>query len=97
MEAKLFEVKDGLTFITVLAVRMLKGQNYQENHLLSKAECQDGIVMMTRIGRGLNDEAHYDPCTWSDRNVAKAHKYIATHWSSLASGDMIDVEFILAR
>ena len=41
----------------------------------------------------------YDCYGWpsNPRTYQVAHNYIATHWSALSDGDVIDVEFILGE
>ena len=99
METKLFEIRDSATFIPVLAIR-LHSTTEQESYLLSRAGYglypgyQGRYVILTRIvGDWL--EAHSDPNEWpKGHTLSSAHRYITDLWEELASGDVVDVEFI---
>lgn len=41
-------------------------------------------------------QAQYDPFSWSGiaRTLPRAHMHVIEHWNEIASGDVIDVEFI---
>lgn len=40
---------------------------------------------------------HHDPYEWPNRTMKIAHLHIAEHWSSIVSGQVIDVEFVLGE
>lgn len=101
MEVKLFELRDRMTFIPVLAVRMSEPCNVAENYLLIRAGYrfhgepgESTMVLLTRA-QGRNDKANSDPMDWGDRTFSTAHEYITRNFTELQSGDVIDVEFIL--
>ena len=100
METKLFEIRDSATFIPILAVRFTPA-NEQESYLLARAGYglepgyQGQYVILCRIVGGELD-ARATPDHWgrSTRTVSTAHHYIINNWEELASGDVVDVEFI---
>ena len=100
MESKLFEIRDSATFIPILAVRLIPA-GHQEQYLLSRAgygmdpEYQGQYVILCRIVGGQLD-ARGTPDHWSSstRTLSTAHHYIINNWEQLASGDVVDVEFI---
>lgn len=106
LQAKMFELRDSMTFIPVVAVLMagttiderVKGR---ERYLLGRAGYgPDGpplVVMFRADGKG--DRAPYAPYDWgaNDRSYRVAHEYIAQHWETLTSGDVVDVEYILGE
>ena len=105
MEVKLFEIRDSATFIPVMAVRLAPTSG-QESYLLSRAGYgltpgdQSEYILLWRIA-GEVQEATCDPYQWPGnpgvRTLPQAHQHIINNWSELASGDVIDVEFILSE
>jgi hypothetical protein len=98
--AKIFEVRDRMTFMPVLAVR-LGSEGEAERYLLSRAGYgvtaadQARYVLLMRLGGG-HGEFNCDPHEWSQatRTIPMAHRYILEHWDELESGDVVDVEYI---
>src|SRR6266542_5222131 len=103
MITKVLEIRDRNTFIPVLAVDM--NPVFKDRHTLDISNAQryllrragyacDGkpIILLTRLEGG---RSTYDPFDWGDLSWKVAHNYIRKHWSNLADGDVIDVEFIL--
>jgi len=108
MEAKLFEIRDSATFIPILAVRLTPAGE-EEAYLLARAgygfdadyqgpSTLGPYVILCRIVGG-QLEARHTPNEWgpSTRTLSEAHHYIANNWDDLASGVVIDVEFILGE
>lgn len=100
---KLFEVRDRLTFIPVLAVNLFPF-NEQERYLLARkgymfcGQIVDDLqVAIVRLG--YDREFASSPNYWDEnqRTMYQAHKHIQKNWDHLASGDVIDVEFILGE
>ncbi len=102
MEVKLFEVRDIHTFIPVLAVK-LDPTCKAEQYLLGRTgygttpKKQGGYVMLSQLAGG-KGRASADPYNWgSTRTMAVAHNHINQNWGLLATGSVIDVEFILGE
>ena len=101
MEAKTFEVRDAATFIPILAVR-LNPANEKDRYLLARAgfgrtpQSQGEYVQLIRINGG-SGESSCDSNIWGNRTMRQAHLHIIANWSSLESGDVVDVEFILGE
>lgn len=97
-EVKLFEVRDSMTYIPVVATRinvaLVKGE--QELSLLRKTGWSDSnpAIIVARLGDG---HGRVDPYDWpgDTRTMPNAHAHIIANWDTLASGDVIDVEFLL--
>jgi len=97
-KVKLFEVRDRMTFIPVLALCV-------DMHDMEMPVAER--FLLRRVGYGANrcviftrlaadgQLCHYDPWGWGDRTMHVAHRYVLEEWDELASGDVIDVEFIL--
>jgi len=96
METKLFEVRDRLTFLPVVAIKMAEGENDHENYLLHRAGYGHNPVILLTAAKG-GCETHYDYHEWGNRTLIMAHKHIIEAWDTLSSGDVIDVEFILGE
>jgi hypothetical protein len=93
LAAKTFEVRDAMTFIPCVAVRCIGGEA-RDQWLLRRAGYGMGsaLVLLTRLEGGA---AEYDPHAWQNRTMAVAHSHIMKNWDDLASGSVLDVEFIL--
>ena len=98
MTAKIFELRDKMTFKPVLAVK-LNPANEQERYLLARvgygrlAEHQSiFVVLMGLTGDGVwNSDSHH----WGDRTMGAAHVHINQHFDELDHGAVIDVEYLL--
>ena len=95
---KLFEIRDRSTFIPVFAFRTFPAvSSPEETYLWRRSGYGDSRLIM--VGRLDGYGAHYDPFDWASgaRTLTMAHQYIEQHFDALASGDVIDVEFILGE
>lgn len=101
MNAKLFEIRDRMTFIPVLAVHLAPSRE-EERYLLARAGYgeipreQSQYVLLIRIAGG-QGPAHCDPYEWSDRTMQSAHLHIRQHWDTLEPGAVVDVEYLLGE
>jgi hypothetical protein len=101
MITKLFEIRDRMTFIPVLAVRLLPHLE-ADRFLLARAGYgltyaeQNQYVLLCQINGG-GGSAFADPNRWPNgsRTYVVAHAYIIENFDLLQSGAVIDVEFIL--
>lgn len=98
MITKLFEIRDRLTFVPALAVRISAMNDGAEQYLLERAGYSfDRHYVLLYPMTGDFHVAGTDPDeTWNGgRTFTAAHRYILENWKALESGDVIDVEFIL--
>lgn len=101
MICKLLEVRDRMTFVPVMAVR-LEPACEADRHLLARAgygtrpESQREYILYVKINGG-SGASSCDPFDWGDRTHATAHRFIAENFDTLASGDVVDVRFILGE
>jgi hypothetical protein len=103
MTAKTIEVRDRGTFIPMLAIG-LDSTNEADRYLLARAgygvtpEEQDRYVLLARIDGG-EGKIQCDPYDWgtSARTVPVAHRWLIEHFDEIASGAVVDVEFILGE
>ncbi len=101
MTTKLLEIRDVATFIPVLAVRFDHDEELEaERYLLARAgygltrEDQSGYVLLCQISGGLG-RCGCDPYDWGGNSTySLAHDWIIKHFEELASGDVVDVEFV---
>lgn len=91
MESKLFEIRDRMTFIAVLATAVSGADGYLARRVGFNSE---RFIFLTRLDSAKSQYNSYD---WGDRTMAKAHEYIEQNWDTLNSEDVIDVEFILGE
>jgi hypothetical protein len=111
MEVKIFEILDAGTFIPAIGVLLepvsanpfedlnaneetAEAERYLLRRLGFPVDPKESIVNLTRLSDG---ETHYDPYHWPNRTMATAHKHISVNWKNLASGDVVDVQFILGE
>ena len=100
MESKLFEVRDRGTFIVVVAVRMrptAPSERYLLRHCGYALDAAAPRLVAVARAQADGGEFHYDPFGWSNRTMRHAHEYIASHWETLTTGALIDVEYILGE
>lgn len=94
MEAKTIEIRDAMTFIPALAIR-LDPSNAADEYLLAREGYERGrqgqYVLLVWLARG---KAEYDPNAWGGRTLPIAHKQLIDHWTEIQSGDVVDVEWI---
>ena len=104
MTAKLFEIRDLMTTISALAVK-LESTDDAERFLLAHAgfglthDEQARYVVLLRLG-GSSGEWTCDPHSWSPpfaRTMPIAQQYINAHFDELQSGAVVDVQFILGE
>lgn len=101
MTPKLFEIRDSATFIPVLAVS-LESISEAARYLLSRsgygrsADEQSKYILLCQINGGTGMCAA-DPHRWGGRTYPIAHQFIIDNFDDLASGEVIDVEFILGE
>lgn len=98
--AKLFEVRDRMTFIPIIAVSP-RDVSPAEKYLLHRSGFLPSIqyVFVAKLSDILDWE--YEPQAWERKSGARtmtvAHMYIGAHFAELESGAVIDAEFILGE
>ena len=96
MIIKAVEIRDKMTFIPALAIKMVpatEGQRY----LLRRAGYgfNPPLILLIHLLSGI---ARYDPHGWGGRTMPVAHGWIAEHFDEMSdSGDVVDVEFTLGE
>jgi hypothetical protein len=99
MQIKAIELRDRMTFIPAIAIKLDPG-NEAEQALLARAgygldpSGQAKYVLFGRIDGG---QFHCDPHEWGGRTWPVAHLWIQEHWDEFESGAVIDVQFILGE
>jgi hypothetical protein len=100
MITKLFEIRDRLTFIPAVAVRLSAMNDGAEQYLLERAgyrfDCHC-VLLYPMIGEYHVGGTDPDETWGGGRTFTTAHRYILENWKTLKSGDVIDVEFILGE
>jgi hypothetical protein len=98
LDNKVLEVRDSMTHIPVLAIRMLAQNEVQDYYIHSRMGYpRDGSTIAVIQ---LNDcDGNCDPYAWprETRTMQTAHQYIYEHFDELNDGDVVDVEFILGE
>lgn len=100
MNVKTIEIRDRMTFIPALAIRL--GSEFEaDRFLMARAgygrtrEEQSEYVILMRLGDP--PRSAFDPVEWGDRTMQTAHRHIAEHFDQIDSGDVVDVEFVLGE
>lgn len=98
MQTKLFEVVDGATRLSVLAVR-LEGGTPKENWLLERVGLGEGSAYKVQMTDLELNKTHRDPFKWrsDSRTTFEAHLYIQKNWDNLKTGDLIDIRVIVGE
>lgn len=99
MDVKLIEVRDAMTFIPMMAVR-LASRSEAERFLLGRAGygALAHNVLFVQIDGGEGRVCCF-PEDWPRgvRTYQVAHRYILENWDKIKSGDVVDVEYILDK
>lgn len=97
-QVKIFEVRDRMTFMPMLAVKLFTSTE-DERYLLWRLGYGDTpqeqelyVLLFTLQGKPL--VGAFDLYDHADRTRQTAHKYIEENWEQLKTGDVVDVEFI---
>jgi hypothetical protein len=98
MQVKCLELRDAATFIPVICIRPLPGDNEAQRYLLRRdgysCSPDDNIIIMIDAQcRG----CAYDPYHWREGTHRTAHLFIMENWNTLKDGDVIDCEFIRGK
>ena len=98
MITKVFEVRDSMTFIPVIATSTFMPPD-EEAYLIGRAGFNlygSPFVLVTRL---TDQETAASPSAWRSgtRTMPVAHEYIAKHFHELETGAVIDVEYILGE
>lgn len=106
MEIKLLEIRDRGTTIPALAIRLF-GRTEAERWLLERSgfsgpcaaiDAEEPYVVLMKLVSTM--EAQYDPYSWrmeNARTMPKAHLHLLSNWHTVATGDVVDVEFLLGE
>lgn len=101
METKIFEVRDRMTFIPVMGMK-LSAECERESRLLAQVGWgsfpqRNSHIMLVRLDGMRNAPANFDPFEWGDRTFQVAHKHIEQNFHALETGAVVDVEFLLGE
>lgn len=98
LETKVLEVRDAGTFIPVIATKMLTMDPVEAYYVHGRCGySNDQTHLSVILARLDNGEGNSDPYDWpgSTRTMRAAHLYIEKEFYNLASGDVVDVEYIM--
>lgn len=101
IQIKMFEVRDRITYIPTIAIKLDGETNEAEEYMLHRAgfgraatRADKNYVFFINADK---NECQLDPFKWPNRTMREAHHYVGQNFDSLQSGDVIDVEFILGE
>ncbi len=93
MEIKILEVRDSMTFLSILAIKIEPDNPLQYYYTMRCGYRNNPAIMITQLdGERM---ASADPYSWKDRTFSIAHNHIILNWDDLKDGDVVDVEYIL--
>lgn len=90
MNIKIFEVRDRMTFLPLVAVKVK--HTPQEGHMLIRTGWidEEPIFIFDLQAEHVHFECY-------DRTRGVALKYIKDNWDTLVGGEVIDIEFLLGE
>jgi hypothetical protein len=104
IELKLIEVRDAMTCISGVAIKLGPSTSEAERWLLARAgygESPEGQAEYVLLGNldGGHVLLECDPYFWptGGGTMATVHEWITLHWGEFRSGDVVDVEFIRGK
>lgn len=101
METKVLEVRDSMTCIPVLAIRMRAQSRVQAYYIHERGGYpRDGsaiVVMMLSDQRATVDPYEWPSLRLGNRTMPNAHDYIYNNFDKLQDGDVVDVRVILGE
>lgn len=99
METKTFEIRDSMTFIPCLAIKMEAQGNMRDRYLLRRSgyEDRDGGKPLIFLIHLNSKTGNYSHLGWGNRTMIEAHHFIEANLDDLPTGEVIDVEFILGE
>lgn len=90
MEIKLIELRDQMTFIPAMAIKISSDDGW----LARRAGYGSPCILFGRAEGGV---FRYDPYEWGDRTFAAAHHFIIEHWEDIHSGQLVDARVCLGE
>jgi hypothetical protein len=98
IETKLLEIRDRMTFVPALAVRVRHepGDGSRPNQLIARGGFHHGEgIYLIRLA---DARAQVDPYEWlNDRTHKAVHLHLIDHWSEVKDGELIDARVILGE
>ncbi len=96
LENKIFEVRDRMTFVSVLAIAVTSRDKEERSHIMMAGY---GLTLEPTIALVRLDSfwGHTDPYAWNDRTMQTAHLHIRKNFHRLQSCAVVDVEYILGE
>jgi hypothetical protein len=94
MITKTIEVRDGVTFIPMLVIKLCPS-NDADQYLFSKVgygNSKDLCILLVNLDDTI---ANYDPHGWKDTTRQTVHLWLIKHFDKIESGAVIDIRFIL--
>lgn len=101
MIAKTVEIRDAGTFIPAMAVRLApacEGDRYLfgRSGFSTQPSRQSEYIILMRLNGG-NGQATCDPYDWDTRTMQAAHLWLLSHFDEIASGAVVDIEYITGK
>lgn len=93
IETKRVEIRDRMTMIPAIAMRVTGGPN---DRLMWHAGFGDPCVILVHL---TNERACYDPHHWGGhgRTMTVAHQWLEEHFDEHVDGGVVDVEYLLGE
>jgi hypothetical protein len=99
MKTICLEIRDSMTCIPALAIRMLADNEVQAYyiHRRSGYPADGGSIMLMKLsdGTATNDPYEWPAKSGGARTMAVAHDFVIKNFNYLRDGDVVDVEYIL--
>lgn len=97
MIIKAVEIRDAMTFIPAIAIRVVP-VNEGQRYLLRRAgyEFERPQIILARIAGG-SGHSTCDPYDWDSDTMQRAHAWLCENFDRIEDGAVVDVEFILGK
>ncbi len=100
MQVKCLEIRDEGTFMPVIAIKPIAGNENQRYLLRRDGYTADMTERCVILIKPQCRSVSYDPYDWDPkrgRTMRIAHLHVKKYWDALNDGDVVDVQFILGE
>ncbi len=96
IEVKRVEIRDSMTMIPAIAMKLTVGGDADVDPLLARAGFRGEYVLLIHL-EGMR--AQYDPFEWgsASRTMTEAHRWLCEAWDRHRDGGVVDVQYILGE
>ncbi len=97
MKTKMFEIRDRMTLIPVIAIKTHGDTPQEHSHFRRAGWGSNSVILIDHNG---GTEVSHDPFKWREdgtRTMFEAHRHIQENFDALENFAVIDVEYLLGE